>query len=164
MELGIDDGKSIAINTRVNISDNRSFIEKTIVYTKKYWLYIFLVLSISSLFGFFVYKLQRKFFNKSPQGVQYACLSEANAMGSKYPINKTAIRIGRGRDNDICLPNDSISSHHAEIHMRRDRSFFIVDLNSTNGVLINGEKVTQQELQDGDLIEIGEVRLNFNRT
>jgi pSer/pThr/pTyr-binding forkhead associated (FHA) protein len=48
--------------------------------------------------------------------------------------------------------------------MRRDRSFFIVDLNSTNGVLINGEKVTQQELQDGDLIEIGEVRLNFNRT
>jgi uncharacterized protein YegL len=164
LELGIDDGKSIAINTRVNISDNRSFIEKTIVYTKKYWLYIFLVLSISSLSGFFVYKLQRKFFNKSPQVVQYACLSEANAMGSKYPINKTAIRIGRGGDNDICLPNDSISSHHAEIHMRRDRSFFIVDLNSTNGVLINGKKVTQQELQDGDLIEIGEVRLNFNRT
>lgn len=163
LELGIADGKSISIDSKVNISDSRSTLDKSSVYLKKYWHYFFLILTISTLSGYLVYKLQRKFFKKSVQDIEYAFLSEANAVGSKYLINKTAVRVGRGVDNDICLLNDSISSHHAEIHMRRDLTFFIVDLNSTNGVIVNGEKVAQQELHDGDLIEIGEVRLNFNR-
>lgn len=163
LELGISGGKSIAIDSKVNISDDRSFLEKLLVYFKKYWLYISMILAISSLCGYSIYRLQKKFLHKGAQNIEYAFLSEANAMGSKYSIKKTAVRVGRGADNDICLLNDSISSHHAEIHMRRDHSFFIVDLNSTNGVIVNGEKVTQQELHDGDLIEIGEVRLSFNR-
>jgi pSer/pThr/pTyr-binding forkhead associated (FHA) protein len=64
-------------------------------------------------------------------------------------------------DNDVHLPNDSISSHHAEIHRRREGDFYIVDLSSTNGVFVNEQVVTQTELNDGDLIELGEVRLYF---
>ncbi len=163
LELGIVGGKSISIDSKVNISDDRSFLDRMSVYFKKYWLYVFLILAISCLSGYLIYRLQKKFSLKRMPEIEYAFLSEANGMGSKYYIKKTAVRVGRGSDNDICLLNDSISSHHAEIHMRRDLSFFIVDLNSTNGVIVNGEKVAQQELQDGDLIEIGEVRLSFNR-
>ena len=62
------------------------------------------------------------------------------------------------------LNNDSISSHHAEIHRRREGDFYIVDLASSNGVYVNGNKVNQLELHDGDLIELGEVRLHFYTT
>ena len=39
--------------------------------------------------------------------------------------------------------------------------FTIMDLNTENGVIVNGEKVTRAELLDHDLIELGEVRLRF---
>jgi pSer/pThr/pTyr-binding forkhead associated (FHA) protein len=76
-------------------------------------------------------------------------------------LTKTAIRLGRSNDNDVYLPNDSISSHHAEIHRRREGDFYIVDLSSTNGVYVNEKLVTQTELNHGDMIELGEVRLHF---
>ena len=51
--------------------------------------------------------------------------------------------------------------HHAEVHRRREGDFYIVDLASTNGLLVNENKVHQEELHDGDVIELGEVRLRF---
>ena len=77
-------------------------------------------------------------------------------------IFKTAIRIGRSPDNDIQLVNSSISMHHAEIHKRREGGFFIVDLSSTNGVFVNDNQINQGEISDGDIIELGEVRLRFS--
>lgn len=78
-----------------------------------------------------------------------------------YPISKTAVRIGRGSDNDLTLKNDSVSRHHAEILCKRDGSFVITDLDSGNGVFVNDEEVTQKEIQSGDKIEIGEVTFTF---
>jgi len=91
----------------------------------------------------------------------FACLIMQDAEGSRMPITKTASRIGRRGDNDIVFSNDSVSGHHAEIHMARDGSFAITDLGSGNGVVINGKKITQSGLREGDLIELGEVRFRF---
>ena len=80
---------------------------------------------------------------------------------TRLSIKKTATRIGRRADNDIVFSNDSISGHHAELHMGRDGSFAITDLGSSNGIFVNGARVPQSPLKDGDIVEIGEVRFRF---
>lgn len=77
------------------------------------------------------------------------------------PILEAAVRIGRGVGNDILLRNTSVSEFHAQLNRGRDGAFNIVDLNSTNGVLVNGERVERAVLSQGDIIELGEVRIRF---
>lgn len=95
------------------------------------------------------------------QNAALAFLVMQDAEGSRLAITKTASRIGRRADNDIVFSNDSVSGHHAELHMSRDGAFSITDLGSGNGVVLNGKKVTQSGLRDGDLVELGEVRFRF---
>jgi hypothetical protein len=95
------------------------------------------------------------------QNAAFACLVMQDAGASRLAITKTASRIGRRGDNDIVFSNDSVSGHHAEIHMSREGSFTITDLGSGNGVVINGKRVTQSGLREGDLVELGEVRFRF---
>lgn len=97
----------------------------------------------------------------SAQNAAFAFLVMQDAEASRMPITKTASRIGRRGDNDIVFSNDSVSGHHAEIHMARDGSFTITDLGSGNGVVINGKNTTQSGLREGDLVELGEVRFRF---
>lgn len=91
----------------------------------------------------------------------YARLKLLDSEGTEHLMEATALRIGRGADNDLTLRNDSISRHHAEIHRARDGSFSITDLGAGNGVLVNGRKVERATLQHEDVIELGEVRLRF---
>ena len=68
--------------------------------------------------------------------------------------------IGRTPDNDLQLEAKFISRHHAVI-LVGPASTVIEDLNSTNGVLVNGRRVIRQTLRDGDQIAIGRVQYRF---
>jgi len=68
--------------------------------------------------------------------------------------------IGRTPDNDLQLEAKFISRHHAVI-LAGPVNTVIEDLNSTNGVLVNGRRVTRQTLRDGDQIAIGRVHYRF---
>lgn len=70
-------------------------------------------------------------------------------------------RLGRALDNDICLDNDSVSGCHAEVYHLPDGAFQICDLDSTNGTWVNGKRIQMQTLNNGDVVELGEVRLHF---
>jgi pSer/pThr/pTyr-binding forkhead associated (FHA) protein len=70
-------------------------------------------------------------------------------------------RLGRAPDNDLCFENDSVSGHHAEVYHLPDGSFHICDLGSTNGTWVNGQRIQNQILKNGDIVELGEVRLHF---
>ncbi len=70
-------------------------------------------------------------------------------------------RLGRAPDNDISLDNDSVSGCHAEVYHLPDGAFQICDLNSTNGTWVNGKRIKIQILSNGDVVELGEVRLHF---
>jgi FHA domain/TIR domain/SIR2-like domain len=89
-----------------------------------------------------------------------AWLESLDDKQTRYPIRKSAIRIGRKPDNDIILKNDTISGHHAEI-LRRGSQFIIADLGSSNHVFVAGKEVERSPLKDGDIVELGEVRLRF---
>ena len=68
--------------------------------------------------------------------------------------------IGRTPDNDLQLDAKFISRHHAVI-LAGPASTVIEDLNSTNGVQVNGKRVIRQTLRDGDRIAIGRVHYRF---
>jgi hypothetical protein len=95
-----------------------------------------------------------------PEQTPLAWLESLDSDQTRYPISKTAVRIGRKPDNDIVMKNDTISAHHAEI-LKRGPEFIIADLGSSNQVFVGGKQVHRTSLQDGDIIELGEVRLRF---
>ena len=72
-------------------------------------------------------------------------------------------RIGRAPGCELQIDSSSVSRHHALVLMGQ-REVIIEDLNSTNGVLVNGRKISRQLLNDGDMITIGEAqfRLTLN--
>ena len=70
------------------------------------------------------------------------------------------VSIGRAPDNDVVVGDPATSGHHGRIETR-DGSFWISDLGSTNGTLVNGEPVIEKQLSDGDTIAIGQNTLRF---
>jgi len=80
--------------------------------------------------------------------------------GNKHRAGETALRVGRSPDNDLILRDPATSGHHARVE-RRGQQFWIVDLGSTNGTLVNGEPIQEKELNHGDRITIGQNALNF---
>jgi len=69
-------------------------------------------------------------------------------------------RIGRASGCELQIDSSSVSRHHALVIVG-PREAVIEDLNSTNGVLVNGRKVTRQQLADGDAITIGETQFRY---
>lgn len=72
-------------------------------------------------------------------------------------------RIGREEGNDIVIPDINASRVHAEIMRQPNGVWVITDLNSTNGLLINGRKVQSAPLRDADMISIGATTLEFQK-
>jgi len=72
----------------------------------------------------------------------------------------SAIHIGRAASNDITLPHSSISRSHALLEGKQD-IWMIRDQHSANGVLVNGVRVEHAELQSGDVIGLGDIKLRF---
>ena len=70
------------------------------------------------------------------------------------------VTIGRAPYNDVVVGDPATSGHHGRIEVRTG-SFWISDLGSTNGTLVNGEAVIEKELTDGDMIAIGQNTLRF---
>jgi len=87
------------------------------------------------------------------------CMS-SNFAGREFSLDKSAMVIGRTDDNDVVVNHRSISRHHAKI-VREHGRYAIVDLQSSNGVRVNGEEYGKVELRRGDLIDLGHVRLRF---
>jgi len=90
-------------------------------------------------------------------------ISFSNSLLNEVLLTQDSTTIGRGADNDIRIDNTLASTHHARVIQKGDQCF-LEDLNSTNGTIINSEKVKTKELQDGDVIFIGKHELRFVKT
>lgn len=80
---------------------------------------------------------------------------------SEFLLLKERTRIGRNPQNDICLNDLAISSKHAEV-ITADDCFIIKDLHSTNGTLVNGERVSKHLLRENDVIQLGTFSLTYS--
>jgi uncharacterized RDD family membrane protein YckC len=72
----------------------------------------------------------------------------------------TILTIGRDPSNDLVLPDAMVSRRHAVVEYR-GRQFVLRDCNSANGSVVNGDRVAERPLRDGDLVAIGSMRLLF---
>jgi len=77
-----------------------------------------------------------------------------------YPLDKKKLLIGRDNSADIIVESEEVSKSHAIIYLKKD-IYYIKDLESTNGIIVNGKKVSELALKDGDEINIGSVNLKF---
>jgi pSer/pThr/pTyr-binding forkhead associated (FHA) protein len=84
----------------------------------------------------------------------------SNFGGREFQLDKPAMVIGRTDDNDVVINHRSISRHHAKIVLEQGR-YCIVDMQSSNGVRVNGEEYGKVELRRGDMIDLGHVRLRY---
>ena len=81
--------------------------------------------------------------------------------GATYTLSNV-LTIGRLEDNDIMIDDDSfISSHHARIEIRQEGTW-VVDLGSTNGCYVNGQRVAdERSVRKGDRIQVGSTVLEM---
>ena len=77
-----------------------------------------------------------------------------------FPLNKELMNIGRKLDNHVVIHDTRVSRNHAQIRIVEGQ-FVILDLNSTGGTLVNGQKITKSVLYSGDSISLAGVTLKF---
>jgi len=87
-------------------------------------------------------------------------LSMDGAVLKEYLLNKERMTIGRKAHNDVVIDNLAVSGEHAAIVTILNDSF-LEDLDSTNGVMVNGAQVKKHFLQNNDVIEIGKYKLKY---
>jgi hypothetical protein len=79
----------------------------------------------------------------------------------RYPIDKDQFIIGRGvKTSDLPIRDGNISRKHAAV-IRRNGSYYIKDLGSTNGIDFNGVRVDNRKIEEGDVYYICEYQLKF---
>lgn len=78
-----------------------------------------------------------------------------------YALTGDVFTVGRGRDNDLQIKNDSkVSRFHCKI-FRRGNNYYIEDNKSSNGTMINGELISERRLFGGEEVIIGETFYRF---
>ena len=90
--------------------------------------------------------------------------SKAIPVGKEFDAGPVPVTIGRSGENTISLDGDEFASgQHARIESQRD-GVWILDLGSTNGTFVNGERVEGRRLlHRGDLLQIGDTDIRFER-
>src|SRR5687768_4165543 len=82
---------------------------------------------------------------------------QAPDVGRKFPLTTDIIIIGRQFDSSICLSGRAVSRHHAQI-TSKSGTFFVEDLDSSNGTFVNGKRIPARSLQplgERDALQIG---------
>ena len=78
-----------------------------------------------------------------------------------YALTGDVFTIGRGRDNDLQIKNDSkVSRFHCKLY-RRAANFYLEDNKSSNGTMVNGELISERRLFGGEELVIGETFFRF---
>ena len=82
-------------------------------------------------------------------------------LGRRFPIGLASMTIGRESECSLTIVDGSVSRMHAVVEPRSDGSYRLSDLNSRNGTFVNGIRVAEAELSDGDYVQLGECVYRF---
>jgi hypothetical protein len=82
--------------------------------------------------------------------------------GQRHEIKERRAVLGRSKDADIQLADPNASRRHAELR-QEGATYWLVDLDSTNGVEVNGKRVKRIKLEDGTRFTIGSTEITFTR-
>jgi pSer/pThr/pTyr-binding forkhead associated (FHA) protein len=98
----------------------------------------------------------------SPVGYGKLVVLSSNFAGKEFELSRPQMIVGRTDENDIVVNHRSISRNHAKVTRDPDTGrYTISDLQSSNGVRVNGQDYGKVELRRGDVVDLGHVRLRF---
>lgn len=101
----------------------------------------------------------RSHINHRPQG--FLCWKK-RGYTEQREVNDF-LSVGRAETNQLVLEDQFASRHHARIEYKKDKKFFVLkDMNSRNGLFLNGNRVYQAVLSDKDIIKVGETSFLFS--
>jgi len=88
--------------------------------------------------------------------------SSALEPGTAFDLGPVPLTLGRAEENEVVLPGEGFASaRHARVETRGD-AVWVVDLGSTNGTLVNDERIEgRRRLREGDVVRIGHTELRF---
>ena len=95
-----------------------------------------------------------------PAGSALLVVQRGPGAGSRYLLDTDLSTVGRHPESDIFLDDITVSRRHVEFR-RQDSAFRLHDVGSLNGTYLNGDRVDDAELQNGDEVRIGKFRLIF---
>ncbi len=88
-------------------------------------------------------------------------INEGPGKGTRFEIRGPLTHVGRGEHNDLVIPNESVSDTHAKIQ-RREGGWFVVDIDSTNGTYVSGQRILGEvPLTSGTNLRFGGVKFVF---
>ena len=93
-------------------------------------------------------------FRRDPQTTRRPIAVLEALDGTKYPVTKPSVTIGRASTNDICIRREFVSRMHARLTVQGIGAI-IEDVGSKNGILVNSEPTKRRLLIDGDIISLG---------
>jgi hypothetical protein len=135
---------------------------------------VLLLVPIAAILGQMLYKVRQRAQQRPLQvdGDELCCWPAAGWVrveempSERLAIDAPLVRIGRQDDNDICLRHHSVARYHAVIRKTSDCEFVVTDVSGRtgSGVHVNGTRLAETRLADGDIIEIGVKRLRFECT
>ncbi|HUJ59247.1 MAG TPA: FHA domain-containing protein, partial [Kofleriaceae bacterium] len=98
----------------------------------------------------------------APVGYGRLVVISSNFAGKEFDLTRPQMIIGRTDENDLVIGHRSISRNHAKITRDPETGrYTISDLQSSNGVRVNGQDYGKVELRRGDTVDLGHVRLRF---
>lgn len=109
---------------------------------------------------------QTMIMGKPPPALAWLVVMSGFRTGKLFPLDPSGTVIGRDAQNDIVLDDEAASRQHAKLRKETEQGsnveqFYIYDLASANGTLVNDKKVVREALKDGDRVRIGETLLVF---
>ena len=85
---------------------------------------------------------------------------EKNAQPYRFQLDREVVTLGRGSENDIAIESGSVSVNHAEMR-RIEGGYELLDVGSTNGIKLDGERYEVIPLRSGATVKIGDVSFDF---
>jgi len=108
-----------------------------------------------------VYTTPPKQASPPPEPTRRLQQAVIEANGRRITVPGPRAVVGRSDDADCVLPDPNISRRHAELRQSTDGSWQIVDLDSTNGIKVNGRRMPSSRLRDGDQVTLGTTTFRF---
>ena len=81
--------------------------------------------------------------------------------GKTFELDKDQHTVGRIEERDICITDPTISTYHC-VFIKNGSTYILRDNNSTNGTRVNNVPISEQELQNSDIIQMGDVEMLYD--
>ncbi|NOY74819.1 MAG: FHA domain-containing protein [Kiritimatiellaeota bacterium] len=94
-------------------------------------------------------------------GVPKLIILSEQLRGQKHELVNDAYSCGRVSERDIHIPDPTVSTHHCDF-VKRDGAYVLIDRNSTNGTRVNNIPITEQELQNTDILQVGGIEILYD--